>query len=98
MLTGGNGADSFLWLRSDFDGNVDQILDFALGEDKLEFKVSSEMKAAPVEEWLTFDVVDGNTILSVDLDLDGDFSNAVQFAELSGVTIDALSDVNVLVG
>ena len=97
-LTGGSGADSFLWLVSDFDGKVDQVLDFVLGEDNLEFKVSSSMAAAPVDEWLMFEVVNGSTMFSIDLDHDGDFSNATQFAELSDVTIESLSDISILVG
>lgn len=95
LLSGGEGADRFLWLASDIDGSTDQVVDFVLGEDKLEFRLPSEIASQEVSDWLSYQIEDGDTQLYIDLDNDGDFSNASMFAELQGVTINSLDDLNI---
>ena len=96
-LLGGSGADTFVWRQSDIDGSLDQILDFALGEDNLSFDVSASLANRDIDEWLQLDAGDNGTQLLADLDADGDFSNAILFAELQGVDTDSLSDIDISV-
>ena len=97
VLIGGMGADSFTWRQSDLDGSLDQILDFALGEDSLSLDVSSSLANRELDEWLMLEVGDNSSQLFADLDGDGDFSNAIAFAELQGVTTDSLADLSISV-
>ena len=96
-LIGGSGADSFTWRQSDIDGSLDQILDFALGEDNLSFDVSTSLANRDISEWMQLETVGDNTQLYADLDADGDFSDAILFAELQGVSTDSLSDLDISV-
>ena len=96
-LIGGSGADSFTWRQSDIDGSLDQILDFALGEDNLSFDVSASLANRDISEWMQLETVGDNTQLYADLDADGDFSDAILFAELQGVSTDSLSDLDISV-
>ena len=73
------------------------MLDFVLGEDKLSFNVSSKLAQMEIDDWLAFDQNGDNTILSMDLDGDGDFSNAFAFVELQNVQVTALSDMDITV-
>jgi serralysin len=96
-LYGGSGADTFVWRQSDIDGSLDQILDFALGEDNLSFDVSTSLANREINEWLQLEAGDNSAQLFADLDADGDFSNAILFAELQGVSTDSLSDIDISV-
>ncbi len=97
VLIGGAGDDSFTWRQSDLDGSLDQILDFALGEDSLSFVVNSSLASQDIDEWLMLEIGDNSSQLFADLDGDGDFSDAVAFAELQGVTTDSLADLSISV-
>jgi len=97
QLIGGSGADSFTWRQSDIDGSLDQILDFALGEDNLSFDVSASLANRDISEWMQLEAVGDNTQLYADLDGDGDFSDAILFAELQGVSTDSFSDLDISV-
>ncbi len=96
-ITGGNGEDIFFWRQKEFNNDLDTILDFVLGEDKIEIDASSAMAALDVEQWLSFESEGSNTVLYADLNADGDFSNAVAFAELDDVNISSLSDIQIAV-
>ncbi|MGB0449164.1 MAG: calcium-binding protein, partial [Porticoccaceae bacterium] len=96
-LLGGSGSDTFAWRQSDIDGSLDQILDFALGEDSLSLDVSASLASKDLDEWLLLADGDNSTQLFADLDADGDFSDAVMFAELQGVGTDSLSDLDITV-
>jgi hypothetical protein len=96
-LLGGSGADSFTWRQSDIDGSLDQILDFALGEDNLSFDVSASLANKDISEWMQLETSGDNTQLYADLDGDGDFSDAILFAELQGISTDSLSDLDISV-
>lgn len=96
-LLGGSGDDTFAWRQSDIDGSLDQILDFALGEDNLSFTVSSSLASRDLDEWLYLEDAGSSTQLFADLDGDGDFSDAILFAELQGVSTDSLSDLDITV-
>ena len=97
VLIGGLGADSFTWRQSDLDGSLDQILDFALGEDSLSFDVSSSLADRNIGEWLMLEAGENSSQLFADLDGDGDFADAVVFAELQGVSTDSLADLSITV-
>ncbi|MDC0517473.1 M10 family metallopeptidase C-terminal domain-containing protein, partial [Porticoccaceae bacterium] len=97
VLVGGLGADSFTWRQSDLDGSLDQILDFALGEDSLNLDVSASLANRELDEWLMLEVGDDSSQLFADLDGDGDFADAIAFAELQGVSTDSLDDLSISV-
>jgi len=97
VLIGGLGADSFTWRQSDLDGSLDQILDFALGEDSLSFDVSSSLADRNIGEWLMLEAGENSSQLFADLDGDGDFADAVVFAELQGVSTESLADLSITV-
>ncbi len=96
-LLGGSGDDTFAWRQSDIDGSLDQILDFALGEDNLSFTVSSSLASRDLSEWLHAEDAGNSTQLYADLDADGDFADAILFAELQGVSTDSLADLDISV-
>ena len=97
ILIGGAGEDSFTWRQSDLDGSLDQILDFALGEDSLSLDVSSSLANRDIDEWLMLEMGNNSSQLFADLDGDGDFSNAIAFAELQGISTDSLTDLGISV-
>ena len=97
VLIGGSGEDSFTWRQSDLDGSLDQILDFALGEDSLSLDVSSSLANRELDEWLMLEAGDNSSQLFADLDGDGDFSDAIAFVELQGVSTDSLADLGISV-
>jgi Ca2+-binding RTX toxin-like protein len=97
QLLGGSGADTFAWRQSDIDGSLDQILDFALGEDNLSLDVSASLVNRDINEWLQLEAGDNGAQLYADLDADGDFSDAILFAEFQGVSTESLSDIDILV-
>lgn len=97
QLLGGSGADTFVWRQSDIDGSLDQILDFALGEDNLSFDVSASLANRDINEWLQLETGDNGAQLYADLDADGDFADAILFAELQGVSTESLSDIDIVV-
>ena len=97
ILIGGAGEDSFNWRQSDIDGSLDQILDFAIGTDSLSLDVSSSLASRDLDEWLMLEAGDNSSYLFVDLDGDGDFADAIAFAEFQGVSTDSLTDLSISV-
>ena len=50
-----------------------------------------------IGEWLMLEAGDNSSQLFADLDGDGDFADAVAFAELQGVSTDSLADLSISV-
>jgi hypothetical protein len=69
QLLGGSGADTFAWRQSDIDGSLDQILDFALGEDSLSLNVSASLADRDINEWLQLEAGDNSVELYADLEV-----------------------------
>jgi len=73
VLSGGRGSDSFVYDGSSIGGN-DTILDFTTGSegDVLDLRnLLQHADFANISAYLNFEVLDGNTIITVDVDGDG---------------------------
>ncbi|MFV7669606.1 retention module-containing protein [Shewanella algae] len=82
-LTGGQGVDTFSWKAG--ETGTDHITDFELNKDKLdlsELLLGEEHNS--LEQYFEFSVADGNTTISIDADLDGEFD---QHIVLDGVDL-----------
>ena len=82
-LTGGQGVDTFSWKAG--ETGTDHITDFELNKDKLdlsELLLGEEHNS--LEQYFQFSVADGNTTISIDADLDGEFD---QHIVLDGVDL-----------
>ncbi|OIN14466.1 hypothetical protein BFS86_11775 [Shewanella algae] len=82
-LTGGQGVDTFSWKVG--ETGTDHITDFELNKDKLdlsELLLGEEHNS--LEQYFEFSVADGNTTISIDADLDGEFD---QHIVLDGVDL-----------
>ncbi|WP_251767339.1 type I secretion C-terminal target domain-containing protein [Shewanella indica] len=82
-LTGGQGVDTFSWKVG--ETGTDHITDFELNKDKLdlsELLLGEEYNS--LEQYFQFSVADGNTTISIDADLDGEFD---QHIVLDGVDL-----------
>ncbi|BCV35063.1 type I secretion C-terminal target domain-containing protein [Shewanella chilikensis] len=83
-LTGGQGVDTFSWKAG--ETGTDHITDFELNKDKLDLSelllLGEEHNS--LEQYFEFSVADGNTTISIDADLDGEFD---QHIVLDGVDL-----------
>ena len=95
-LTGGSGSDTFFWRSSDVGDSLDTITDFALDADILEFNLSSSLTLDNIDQWLSLSQSDGDTILSIDLDGEGDNHQSREFVALEGVVDITLGDLTVI--
>lgn len=91
LLVGGDGADSFVFTASDLGSGVDTVRDFDLAEgDTLD--LSAVLSDASGDAVVNLLETDGNTVIQVDLDGSGSFTD---LAILEGVT--SLGSVDELV-
>ncbi|MGX2965974.1 Calx-beta domain-containing protein [Shewanella sp. FeAMO] len=82
-LTGGQGVDTFSWKAG--ETGTDHITDFELNKDQLNLSdllLGEEHNS--LEQYFEFSVADGNTTISIDADLDGEFD---QHIVLDGVDL-----------
>lgn len=59
--------------------------------------MSSSLANRELDEWLMLEAGDNSSQLFADLDGDGDFSDAIAFVELQGVSTDSLADLGISV-
>jgi hypothetical protein len=87
VMAGGPGADVFAF--SVLDGNVDRILDFAEGQDRLDLSaiLPGFQPDDDLDLFVDFEVIPEGTILSVDPTGAGAFQD---LAGLEGVSVDGL--------
>ena len=82
-LTGGQGVDTFSWKAG--ETGTDHITDFEVNKDKLDLSdllLGEEHNS--LEQYFQFSVEDGNTTISIDVDLNGEFD---QHIVLDGVDL-----------
>lgn len=92
-LIGGTGADTFYWRKADLD-SVDDIVDFALGEDILKFDFG--FKTDQLDDYLALSEINGSSVLSVDLDGLGDAFDAQAFVSFNDVSNLSLTDLTIV--
>ena len=85
-LTGNAGIDTFRFLNADESGvgvgERDQILDFAIGVDKIDLRYVRATAAG-----LSFTRAGANVIVGVDLDLDGNADFEIQVQRGVGISV-----------
>ena len=98
LLTGGAGADTFFWRAKDFANDLDQISDFSLIEDILEFDASNSLAQTGQSEWLS--LIDDGTSTTLYIDRDGSGNNYANtaFVVLENFSGFGLEDLSVVVG
>lgn len=92
-LSGGAGADIFVWRTHDLNA-VDNILDFSVADDWLEFDFNLDQNQ--LGDFVSVSEADGNTLLSLDRDGNGTQYSAEVFASLYQVTDVSLNDFNLI--
>ena len=83
VLRGDGGADTFVWKAG--ETGTDHITDFEVNKDKLDLSdllLGEEHNS--LEQYFQFSVEDGNTTISIDADLNGEFD---QHIVLDGVDL-----------
>lgn len=90
-LYGGAGADKFWYLNMDAGKHVDTIKDFSVAQgDQLELSelLDGHYNATQdaINDFVFSRVVNGSTIISVDLNGSGNAANAVDIAKLEGLS------------
>ncbi|WP_144374366.1 choice-of-anchor K domain-containing protein, partial [Shewanella xiamenensis] len=85
VLRGDNGADTFVWRYADADKGTDHIMDFKVGEDKLDLSDLLQGETAnTLESYLNFSLNNGSTVIDIDANKDGTFD---QHIVLDGVNL-----------
>ncbi|MGR6503960.1 Ig-like domain-containing protein [Shewanella sp. Koi 1] len=85
VLRGDNGADTFVWRYADADKGTDHIMDFKVGEDKLDLSDLLQGETAnTLESYLSFSLNNGSTVIDIDANKDGTFD---QHIVLDGVNL-----------
>ncbi|NMD52849.1 type I secretion C-terminal target domain-containing protein, partial [Shewanella sp. DNRA4] len=85
VLRGDSGADTFVWRYADADKGTDHIMDFKVGEDKLDLSDLLQGKTAnTLESYLNFSLNNGSTVIDIDANKDGTFD---QHIVLDGVNL-----------
>ncbi|MFB2815829.1 choice-of-anchor K domain-containing protein, partial [Shewanella xiamenensis] len=85
VLRGDSGADTFVWRYADADKGTDHIMDFKVGEDKLDLSDLLQGETAnTLESYLKFSLDNGSTVIDIDANKDGVFD---QHIVLDGVNL-----------
>ncbi|BDA58947.1 VCBS domain-containing protein [Shewanella xiamenensis] len=85
VLRGDSGADTFVWRYADADKGTDHIMDFKVGEDKLDLSDLLQGETAnTLESYLNFSLNNGSTVIDIDANKDGTFD---QHIVLDGVNL-----------
>ncbi|WP_330149103.1 retention module-containing protein [Shewanella xiamenensis] len=85
VLRGDSGADTFVWRYADADKGTDHIMDFKVGEDKLDLSDLLQGETAnTLESYLSFSLNNGSTVIDIDANKDGTFD---QHIVLDGVNL-----------
>ncbi|WP_319014256.1 type I secretion C-terminal target domain-containing protein [Shewanella xiamenensis] len=85
VLRGDSGADTFVWRYADADKGTDYIMDFKVGEDKLDLSDLLQGETAnTLESYLSFSLNNGSTVIDIDANKDGTFD---QHIVLDGVNL-----------
>ncbi|AAN57286.1 retention module-containing protein [Shewanella oneidensis] len=85
VLRGDSGADTFVWRYADADKGTDHIMDFKVGEDKLDLSDLLQGETAnTLESYLKFSLNNGSTVIDIDANKDGTFD---QHIVLDGVNL-----------
>jgi len=96
-LSGGAGDDTFYWRSTDISNSMDNILDFSLDDDQLEFNISGELELDNIDSWLSLSESDGDTTLLLDLDGEGSAYDATAFAYFDDLAGASISDFTIVV-
>jgi Ca2+-binding RTX toxin-like protein len=96
-LTGGSGEDTFFWRSTDVGTYLDTITDFSIGDDLLQFNISSTLNLENIDDWFSLTENNGDTSLFIDLDGSGSSYASTEFALLSDVTGYSIDDFSVVV-
>jgi T1SS-143 domain-containing protein len=93
ILHGGGGDDIFVF--KSLDDGIDVIKDFSLGDkvDLSQLLTGFNPGTDDIHNYVFTTVVDGNTVISVDVMGSGDSANATVIAILQGVTDISLEDI-----
>ncbi|MGL5468473.1 MAG: Ig-like domain-containing protein, partial [Shewanella sp.] len=85
VLRGDGGNDTFVWRYADADNGTDHIMDFKVGEDKLDLSDLLQGETAnTLESYLNFSLNNGSTVIDIDANRDGTFD---QHIVLDGVNL-----------
>ncbi|MCJ8324295.1 MAG: DUF4114 domain-containing protein [Rhizobiales bacterium] len=95
-LTGGSGADVFVWYSRDIVDYLDEILDFSLVDDTINFVLGLD-ESADLDDWFSLLEFEGDTHLYVDLDGDVTTDNSLKFASLNDIVDIQLDDLTIIV-
>ncbi|WP_164551187.1 immunoglobulin-like domain-containing protein [Shewanella khirikhana] len=103
VFHGTDGADTFVWKAG--DTGTDHIIDFDLANDKLDLSdLLQNEEHHSLEDYLSFDIVDGSTTIAIDANLDGKVDqrivlDGVDLAEQYGLDVnDESGIINGLIG
>ena len=65
-MSGGSGADTFIWRAADADGSEDVIKDFTIGQDKLNLQEVLDPTSDPLSDYLDISAnIDGDAVVKV---------------------------------
>lgn len=92
-LSGGEGADIYVWRKSDLNA-VDEILDFSLSEDALNFNFN--LSNTELDNYLSLTEIDSGVLISIDFDGDEDNYQSQDIVTLHNLENVSLEDLNVI--
>jgi len=91
QLSGGEGQDIYVWRTSDLNA-VDEILDFSLTDDSLQFNFN--LSNAELNDYLSLTELGSGVLVSIDFDGDDDAyvsQDIVTLQNISNITLDDLT-------